>query len=94
MIYFSQLRSRLLSESLESLNEKLLVRILWTLLVHEDDSDACRGLVHEVVSLLNSRDAYIALGTHHVSTVLLACSNLHLIEEHSSWPQVARMLCT
>ena len=53
---FSQLRSRLLSESLESLNEKLLVRILWTLLVHEDDSDACRGLVHEVVSLLNSSE--------------------------------------
>lgn len=91
---FARLRGCLLSKPLESLNERLLVRILWTLLVHKDHSDESRSLVREVVSLLDSRGTYSALGTHHISTMLLACSDLHLTEEASSWPQLARMLGT
>ena len=56
--------------------------------------DTTRGLMSKVVSLLDSRDAYRVLSTHHISTMLLACSDLHLTQESSSRPPVARMLTT
>ena len=91
---FAQLRDALFSKPLESLNNRLLIRILWTLLVHKDQSETTRGLMRKVVSLLHSSDGYKVLSTHHISTMLLACSDMSLACDATSRMELGALLTT